>query len=454
MKRVVAVGFAISAVLGCHDQHPLTAPSRISGDFSDGSTAGGNPHFFFLPPLVGQPSFSGTFNPNVRPVVEICQLDLDVNNIPIGCNALAAVISPGTPLLDALGQVYEVDWDTGLPPIDLTKFYRIQIRVAPGGSVLGFADMAPVATGGQVQNVNTGQFIGLVNGRTLPIKFRIELGTFCKTTDCFEGTVGAAGGTFITSSGLAGTFFPAGALTQDRLLVIDRVDQRPCAPSDVPQFPGCYRFTTDPRPQPFLVNVTVGICVNAPGLTHAQLDQLQMLQFDPGRVQLLPNVPAAFLACDPHHLASRLPPGLRQLAQVLHAIFAPGELHATHLGAGGSSGSYSIFGWALPVALGIHDGNLQTATVGTAVTTPPSVVVTDTATGTATPVAGATVTFTVTGGGGTITNPVAVTGSDGIARVGSWALGSTAGVNTLTAATAGAVGIAPVFTATGTPRLP
>jgi adhesin/invasin len=108
----------------------------------------------------------------------------------------------------------------------------------------------------------------------------------------------------------------------------------------------------------------------------------------------------------------------------------------------------------LPVALGIHDGNLQTATAGTAVALPPSVVVTDTATGTAMPVAGATVTFAVTGGGGTITNPVVVTGSDGIARVGSWTLGSTAGVNTLTATTAGAVGIAPVFTATGTPRLP
>lgn len=63
-------------------------------------------------------------------------------------------------------------------------------------------------------------------------------------------------------------------------------------------------------------------------------------------------------------------------------------------------------------------------------------------------------TFTVTGGGGTITNPIVVTGCAGIARVGGCALGPTAGVNTLTATTAGAIGIAPVFTATGTPRLP
>ncbi len=451
MKRVVAVGFAVGVLLGCHDQQRLTSPARISGDFSDGSVAGGNAHFFFLPPLVGNPSFSGTFNPNIRPVVRICQLDVDPNNLPLGCDAVAAPINPGTPLLDALGQQYQVDWDTGLLPIDLTKSYRIQVQVAPGGSVLGYADIAPV----ELKNVNTNQFIGLVDGRILPIKFRIEVGAFCKTTDCFEGTVGPAGGTFITSSGLAGTLFPVGALTQDAFLVIDRIDQRPCVPTDLPQFPGCYRFTTDPPPSQFLLNVTVGMCVDAPGLTHAQLDQLQIARFDPNQpVQLLPNVPAAFLTCDPHHLASRLPPGLRELARLLRALVLPAALHATHLGVGGSSGSYSIFTWGLPVELGINDGNLQTATAGAPVATPPSVVVTDTATGTALPVAGATVTFTVTSGGGTITNPVVVTGADGIARVGSWTLGSPAGVNTLTATTAGAVGLTPLFTATGTLPLP
>ncbi len=104
--------------------------------------------------------------------------------------------------------------------------------------------------------------------------------------------------------------------------------------------------------------------------------------------------------------------------------------------------------------LSAHDGLGQTATAGAAVTTAPSVVVTDAAAGTAMPVAGATVTFAVTGGGGAITNPVVVTGPDGIARVGSWTLGSTAGLNALTATTAGAIGITPPFTATGTPRLP
>jgi len=456
MKRVVAVGVALGVCLGCHDQQRLTAPSRISGDFSDGSVTNGNPHFFFLPPLVGQPSFSGSFNPNIRPVVELCPLDLDATGTPVGCDPLVIPIPLGIAVASGGSEQYELDWDTGLTPIDLTKFYRLQVRVAPGGSALGFADIAPVATGGELKNVNTAQYIGLRDGRILPIKFRIEVGVSCKTTDCFEGTVGAAGGTFVTASGLAGTFFPLGTLTQDAFLAIDRVDQRPCVPTDLPQFSGCYRFTTDP-PAQFLANVTVGMCVNAPGLTHGQLDQLQILRFDPNQpVLALPNVPAAFLACDPAHVASRPSAGLGQLARMLRALLLPAELHATHLGVGGSSGSYSVFTWGLPVALTMHDGVVpQLATTGTAVPTAPSVMVTDTATnGTAMPVAGATVTFTVTSGGGTVTNAVAVTGPDGIARVGSWTLGSTAGVNTLTATTAGAVGLTPVFVATGTLPLP
>src|SRR5438128_9157265 len=293
MKRAVALASALAVCIACRDQHPITSPLRPSADFSDGSVPGGNPHFFFLPPLVTQPSFSGTFNGALRPVVEICQLDVDINNIPIGCSATVPTISPGIVQLDPGDELYQVDWNTLLPPIDPAKFYRIQVRVAPGGSILGFADVDPVLDGSELQNVNTGEFIGLVDGRTLPIKFRIEIGTTCKTTDCFEGTVGAAGGTFITSRGLAGTFFPVGALSRDVFLVIDRVDARPCVPIDVPQFPGCYRFSTDPRPEQFNVNVIVGMCADNPGLSHPQRDLAQIIQFDPGlQADDLVNVPA------------------------------------------------------------------------------------------------------------------------------------------------------------------
>src|SRR2546429_4266474 len=422
MKRVVAVASALAVCIACPGEHPITSRVRLAADFSDGGIPGGNPPFFFLPPLVKQPSFSGTFNPALRPVVEICQLDVDINDIPIACSATVPTINPGIVQVDLVDELYQVNWNTLLPPIDPTKFYRIQVRVAPGGSILGFADVDPVLNGIELHNVDTGEFIGLVDGRRLPIKFRIEIGTTCKTTDCFEGTVGAAGGTFITSSGLAGTLFPAGALSQDVFLVIDRVDARPCVPIDVPQFPGCYRFSTDPRPERFNVNVIVGMCADNTGLSHPQRDLAQIFQFDPGLPAVaLAHLPATFLTRDPGHLlGEQLPPGLRQLVRYLASLLLPGELRAEHLGVGGSTGSYSIFGWGLPAQLSLNGGNGETAVSRTAVPNPPSVLL-PAPPGTGIP--GEAVTFTVGPGPGSLTRPAPGSDAHGIATVRAVAVG-------------------------------
>lgn len=68
------------------------------------------------------------------------------------------------------------------------------------------------------------------------------------------------------------------------------------------------------------------------------------------------------------------------------------------------------------------------------------------------PVAGVTVAFAVTAGGGSVQNATAVTGADGIARAGRWTLGTGAGANTVTATVQG---LAPVvFTASGAAGAP
>lgn len=92
-------------------------------------------------------------------------------------------------------------------------------------------------------------------------------------------------------------------------------------------------------------------------------------------------------------------------------------------------------------------GDGQSATVGTAVSVRPAVKVTDKNNAV---VAAATVTFAVAGGGGSITGATAVTGADGVATVGSWTLGSTAGSNSLTASSVGTIGSPLTFTATAT----
>jgi hypothetical protein len=95
-------------------------------------------------------------------------------------------------------------------------------------------------------------------------------------------------------------------------------------------------------------------------------------------------------------------------------------------------------------ALTVNDGDGQTGVVDEPLAVAPSVRVED-AFGNA--VSGEQVTFAVTSGGGSITNPVVTSDSVGVARVGSWTLGTVAGENTLTASLAGATSI--VITATG-----
>jgi adhesin/invasin len=92
-------------------------------------------------------------------------------------------------------------------------------------------------------------------------------------------------------------------------------------------------------------------------------------------------------------------------------------------------------------------GDLQTATVNTAVLTRPTARVTDQY---GNPVAGRSVTWVVASGGGTPSTPVPVpTDAVGISRSPVWTLGTAVGTNTLTATATGLIGSPVTFTATG-----
>jgi hypothetical protein len=106
-------------------------------------------------------------------------------------------------------------------------------------------------------------------------------------------------------------------------------------------------------------------------------------------------------------------------------------------------------GVGAPSAVAAAAGTGQTAPAGTPVPVRPAVIVRDAG---GTPVASVAVTFAVTSGGGSVTAGTASTGTDGIATVGSWTLGSSAGPNTLQATVdaAGVSGNPVTFTATAT----
>jgi hypothetical protein len=82
----------------------------------------------------------------------------------------------------------------------------------------------------------------------------------------------------------------------------------------------------------------------------------------------------------------------------------------------------------------IVDGDNQIGLLSKAINVPPAVLVEDAQ---GNPVPGATVTFSVTGGGGSATGTDAVADGAGIARVGTWTLGPGAGANALQAAITG-----------------
>ena len=98
----------------------------------------------------------------------------------------------------------------------------------------------------------------------------------------------------------------------------------------------------------------------------------------------------------------------------------------------------------LPALVEPVEGDGQRAAPGAEVPVAPAVRVLD---GDGDPVEGFGVTFAVTAGGGSVAGADAVTGPDGVARVGRWTLGEAPGTNTLEARAAGLAGSPVVFSA-------
>lgn len=139
----------------------------------DGSTTG-NEAFFFLPPMVPDPSPAGVFDGSLEPEVVICAVAAG------SCDGVVAHFTvdtgPGseTVRVDADAEHYIVNWHTDDHDLDPAVTYRITVWV--GLQALGYADVDVVRSGKELKNVDTGEFIALKDGRTLPIKFRIEEG--------------------------------------------------------------------------------------------------------------------------------------------------------------------------------------------------------------------------------------------------------------------------------------
>lgn len=372
MTRTAVVCLGAVLILGaCRDERTITKPTQPAFAISDGSN-GGNTHFFFLSPIVAHPTFSGTFNPNLNPVVQICQLDVATHS-----SCAVAIPSPGDVQLNGSAQQYQLNWDTGQSPLTPGMVYRLTVFVA--GQFLGFADVEPVSGSvGQFKNLKTGDVFVLQDGRTVPLKFRIELGAFGTNcvTDCAEASLTDNGGTVVTNTGFAGVQAPSGWLGGGSpvIVTIERVTSINgstindagsirCIPliADVApqQLEGCYRFKTLPLAT-FAKFVTVGVCIPVNTLSETDLDAIQLYSVEEGEggstfgIKALPNVAAPFVSCGGFTstpLSTGLLRGLPgRLLQQLARLVTPSNAYAFHIGAGGSTCCFSRIGWVLPAS--------------------------------------------------------------------------------------------------------
>ena len=151
--------FTLLIATACSSGDKATAPTRPEFAISDAVHEGGTPGFYFLPPMVTQPTFSGTFDADIttlNPLIAVC----DVTNVPDancggpgGTPAVLVFTTTSTPgiTVDVSTPQYQVNWNTQAAGFVAGHTYRVHVAAGASGArrELGFADVLLTTTPGQ-----------------------------------------------------------------------------------------------------------------------------------------------------------------------------------------------------------------------------------------------------------------------------------------------------------------
>lgn len=198
-RNVIACWLCVASglVAGC-DATPRSGVSERSGavvqDEITHQTFGRKAHGFeFLSPLVRGPADYGAFLPNVPITVRVDELNQDGTTLR-SVATFTGQSGPGRERLrthfqngatdsddndgdaDPRGYYY-ARWFTNDAHLSPAALYRVRVLVpAKGGKTreLGHADLDVVATTGEFRTVDRKDFIPLLNGTSLRIKFRVD----------------------------------------------------------------------------------------------------------------------------------------------------------------------------------------------------------------------------------------------------------------------------------------
>jgi hypothetical protein len=292
----------IVMLAGCSDR--VTGPNRTGLDparaISDAvHDAQGNPHFFWLPPLADQPParMLRRFEALASPRLDLVCLE---TNAGTPCDPAVPIrtFTLGHGLVVEADH-FKVELDTHELGLSISSddgrtytTYRLVVRTDPladfgGPFALGHADFQVAQGGKGARSRTTNEMFGLVDGRTLPVRFRVDGGAYAHAlkTNGAEATGDPEGEplcqqhcsvTLIdpeettlatlddgTGQPVTAIRFQPGDLDQASVLVIDQRitdgEDANCADGVLVDKKYCYRYRITPD-VPFNNDVRFGIC--------------------------------------------------------------------------------------------------------------------------------------------------------------------------------------------------
>jgi hypothetical protein len=205
--RSLAAALIPVIVAACTDAtSPLAVgPPGPSFARSDGDHPSSSPSFSFLPPMVGNPG-SGSNVRGLSPVVDICAWDgtactAAVAHFTTDRSSTTTTHAGNSETVRESEHEYHVNWHTGRFHLKTGRIYRIRVSVC--SEEVGFADVDVVGSGRDLKSVNPHDYVRVLDGQTLPIKFRIH------QEGCGSGGTGTISGT-VTACDASGCSGQAG----------------------------------------------------------------------------------------------------------------------------------------------------------------------------------------------------------------------------------------------------
>jgi Tol biopolymer transport system component len=171
--------------------------------------------------------------------------------------------------VDVTGQSYQVNWDTKASALSSQSRYRLRVLVQ--GTELGHADVVVVSSGAALRDIATNTDIALVDGRTLPVRFRVERGALVLVS-------ATAGGSGTLADGAVTLSFPSGAVSGD--IAVTATSVPPGAPGADASVIGGTLFEFQPSPTTFAQPVTLSLSYPAtlpPGTKASRLAICKMI---------------------------------------------------------------------------------------------------------------------------------------------------------------------------------